>query len=305
MILTDVQLILLGVIAVGSLLAIVAMLSRSGDAAVSDRMAEFTRPKSTRAQREQKASKAALPKIGKLIMPDEESRQEKLSSRMLQAGLYQRNSSAFYMGVKFLLMVMPLGVGILLFVSGMLPLYQGILFGVVVGLLGTVLPAAWLNHLKSKRQQNIRRALPDALDVTVVCLEGGLSLPAALDRVAAELKGAHPLLASEMEIVRREIQLGRTTGEALREFAERFDVEELRSMASVITQAEKFGASIVKAMRVHADSMRIRRYQYAEAMAQKAPVKLIFPTVLCIFPALYIVLMGPAGVRLKQMLDNM
>jgi tight adherence protein C len=147
--------------------------------------------------------------------------------------------------------------------------------------------------------------MPDALDVIVVCVEGGLSLPASFARVSAELREAHPLLADEMSILQREVQLGRTTGEALREFADRFDVDELRSLASVVTQAERFGASIVNALRVHADTLRVKRHQNAEAMAQKAPVKLIFPTVLMIFPALYIVLMGPAAVQLLEMLENL
>jgi tight adherence protein C len=224
---------------------------------------------------------------------------------MLQAGLYKRHSTAIYLGVKFVMMVTPMFVGFMLSTAGFVTLRQGLAFGAIVGLVGTVAPSFWLDYEKSKRQKTIRRAMPDALDVIVVCLEGGLSLPAALARVGSELRQAHPLLAEEMSIVRREIQLGRTTGEALRDFANRFDASELRSLASVVSQAERFGASVVKAMRVHADTLRLKRYQWAEAQAQKAPLKLIFPTVLLIFPALYIVLMGPAGVKVMHMLKNM
>ncbi len=237
-------------------------------------------------------------------MPKNESRMSRLKARMLQAGLYKRHSTAIYLGVKFMLMVMPMFVGFLLSTVGFVTLREGLAFGAIVGLVGTVTPSFWLDYEKAKRQKTIRRAMPDALDVIVVCLEGGLSLPAALARVAAELRQAHPLLAEEMAIVRREIQLGHTTGEALRDFANRFDAEELRSLASVVSQAERFGASVVKAMRVHADTLRLKRYQWAEAQAQKAPLKLIFPTVLLIFPALYIVLMGPAGVRVFEMLER-
>jgi tight adherence protein C len=136
--------------------------------------------------------------------------------------------------------------------------------------------------------------MPDALDVIVVCLEGGLSLPGSIHRVSTELRTAHRTLAAEMTIVQREIQLGRSTGEALQRFANRFDVEELRSLASVILQAERFGASVIKALKVHADSLRLKRRQKAEEMAQKASVKLVFPTVLFIFPSLFVVLVGPA-----------
>src|SRR5207247_8393608 len=112
--------------------------------------------------------------------------------------------------------------------------------------------------------------------------EGGLSLPAALQRVASELQAAHPLLAGELAIVQRQVQLGQSTGEALRQFANRADLEEIRGLASVIMQAERFGASLVKALQVHADMLRNKRIQYAEEMAQKAAIKILFPTVFCI-----------------------
>ena len=248
---------------------------------------------------------ARLPKMGAMLMPADESKASKLKARLRQAGLYRRHSSALYLGVKLVFMVAPMGVGVVLSVLGLTSLLHGVVFGAVVGLVGNLLPSLWLNHLKNGRQKKIRRALPDALDVIIVCLEGGLSLPAALAKVTSELKAAHSLLADELAIVGREIQLGRSTGEALKQLADRVDAEELRSLASVVVQAERFGASVVKAFRVHADSLRLRRYQYAEAQAQKAPVKLIFPTVLCIFPALYIILMGPAGVQLLDMLSNL
>src|ERR1051326_2623328 len=115
--------------------------------------------------------------------------------------------------------------------------------------------------MKKKRQANFRRALPDALDVLGICLEGGLSLPASLKRISSELRMVHPVLAAELAIVQREVQLGRTSGEALRKMGERTDLEELRSLASVILQSEKFGASLVKSLRVHADTLRVKRQQ--------------------------------------------
>jgi tight adherence protein C len=250
------------------------------------------------------AKQSLLPRMGATILPEDEGKRNRLTARLRQAGLYQRHSTGVYLGLKIVLLVVPLVAGMLLSLIGMLDIVYGLLFGLLVALLGTLLPSLWLAYLKSKRQTQVRRAMPDVLDVIVVCLEGGLSLPAAFSRVANELQTAHPLLAAEMAIVRKEIQLGRTTGEALRQFADRFDVEELRSLASVVIQSERFGASVVKALRVHADSFRIKRHQYAEAQAQKAPLKLVFPTVLFIFPALYIVLMGPAGITLYDMLDS-
>jgi tight adherence protein C len=269
-----------------------------------DRVSE-QKPRKERPFDSTNSATAKLPKMGAMLMPSDASKASHLKARLRQAGLYRRHSSAVYLGVKLVFMVAPMGVGVVLSALRFTPLLQGVLFGAVVGLVGNLVPSLWLNHLKRGRQRRIRRALPDALDVMVICLEGGLSLPAALAKVTSELRMAHQLLADELAIVSREIQLGRSTGEALRQLANRFDAEELRSLASVVVQAERFGASVVKAFRVHADSLRLRRYQYAEAQAQKAPVKLIFPTVLCIFPALYIVLMGPAGVQLLEMLGNL
>ena len=147
--------------------------------------------------------------------------------------------------------------------------------------------------------------MPDALDVLVVCLEGGLSVPSAFSRVGHELVTAHPLLAMEFQIIEKQAQLGRTTGEAVRQFADRFDLEELRSMASVIVQAESIGSSVVMALEVFAKTLRQRRSQHAEEMAQKAVIKMLFPTVLFIFPAIFVVILGPAAIQIYEVLGNM
>jgi tight adherence protein C len=245
-----------------------------------------------------------LPSLGALLMPHKKANREHLQVSLVQAGFYRRHTSAMFFGMKLLLMVCPLVVGLALSSLGLLSLTNGVFLGSLVGLAGTLAPGVWLRRLKAGRQKKIRRALPDALDVIVICLEGGLSLPAAFARVSDELQAAYPMLAAEMLIIRKEIELGRSTGEAFRDFADRFGADELRSMAALIDQAERFGASLVRTLRIQADALRLKRHQYAETQAQKAPLKLIFPTVLCIFPALYIVLMGPAGVQLLQLLEN-
>jgi tight adherence protein C len=180
-----------------------------------------------------------------------------------------------------------------------------VLVGLTVGIAGVLAPGFVLDYRKSRRQTMIRRALPDALDVIIVCLEAGLSLPAAIVRVAKELGTAHPMLAAEMTIVHREIQLGVSTGAALRNLADRFDLEELRSLSAVVQQAEKFGASLVSALRVHGDTLRRKRFQLAQERAQKATVKLLFPTVLCIFPAMFVVILGPAAFDIMALFERM
>jgi tight adherence protein C len=214
---------------------------------------------------------------------------------LVQAGLYRRNSVVFYIATQVILFTAPFVGWIAAASAGWMTIRQALLYGVIGGLLGILAPSFWLDSQKKNRQTQLRRALPDALDVIVVCVEAGLSLPAAFTRVSSELRTAHPMLAAELIIVQREIQMGCSTGEALRRFAERFDLEELRSMSSVILQAEKFGASIVQALRVHADTLRVKRHQRAEERAQQAAVKLLIPTVLFIFPAIFIVLLGPAA----------
>jgi tight adherence protein C len=151
----------------------------------------------------------------------------------------------------------------------------------------------------------IRRGLPDALDMVVICLRGGLSLQGAFQRVAAELSMVHPELGAEFNINLREVQLGRSTGEAMRHFAERCDLEEIRGLASVLLQAERLGASTINALRIHADTLRLKRLQRAEEMAGKAATKMVFPTILCIFPAILLVVIGPAAFQIADLFSNM
>jgi tight adherence protein C len=133
-------------------------------------------------------------------------------------------------------------------------------------------------------------------------MQGGLSLSGALQRVIAELQLGHPMLASEMNIVQREMLLGLPAGEALKKFASRCDLEEVRSLAAVLTQSEFYGASMSKTLRVHADTYREQLQRRIEEMAQKAAVKILFPTLLCIFPAVFIVVLGPSVLQLWKCL---
>jgi tight adherence protein C len=249
-------------------------------------------------------ARTALPKMGAAFVPEDEDKRTKLQARLIQAGLYQRQAMVLFLGVKVLLMVAPTCLGIVAYLLGLIPFNQAMIFGALAGLFGMIGPSFWLDKRKVSRQTSLRRALPDAFDVLVICLEGGVSLPGAFRRVATELRAAHPLLASELNIVQRQIQMGRSTGEALRLFGERSDLEEVRNMASVILQAEKFGASLVKALRVYAETLREKRLQHAEEMAQKAALKILFPTIFCIFPGMFIVVLGPAVIQLMDMFDR-
>jgi tight adherence protein C len=144
------------------------------------------------------------------------------------------------------------------------------------------------------------KSLPDFLDLMVTCVQAGLSLNGALQRVTEELAVAHPVLAGEMGIVERQIELGAAPDLALRNFAERSDLAAIATLSTLVEQARRFGTSVSDALRTHAETIREQREQRAEEMAQKAAVKILFPTLLLIFPAIFVVLVGPAAVQITR-----
>jgi len=247
-------------------------------------------------------ARATLPKMGKPLVPTDEDERTVLQARLSHAGLYSRQAMAFFLGVKLLLMLGPALIALALGSLGLVPISHALIGGAGLGMAGMIGPSFWLDKMKVWRQTCLRRSLPDALDVLVICMEGGLSLPGSLWRVSDELRTAHPLLASELRIVQREVQLGRSSGEALRHLGERSDLEEIRSLAAVIIQADRYGAGLVKSLAVHAETLRIKRRQQAEEKAQKAGLKVLFPTVLFIFPAMFVVILGPAMIRIMRVM---
>jgi tight adherence protein C len=250
-------------------------------------------------------ARTTLPKMGAVLVPRDEGERSRLQARLVHAGLYGRQAMVVFLGVKMLLMVGPALLGLVAGALGVVPASDGLIFGAILGVLGMIGPSFWLDRRTAARQSSFRRALPDALDVLVICLEAGVSLPGALRRVSGEIRTAHPLLADELDIVEREVQLGNSPGDALRRFGERSDLEEIRGLAAAINQAERFGASLVKSLRVHAETLRVKRLQRAEEMAQKAAVKLLIPTILFIFPAIFVVVLGPAVFHLSEIFGKM
>jgi tight adherence protein C len=162
------------------------------------------------------------------------------------------------------------------------------------------LPDIILWFLGKKRKEAIFLALPDALDLMVVCVEAGLGLDAAMRKVAEELAKIYPIVSVEFGICNMQLQMGISRAEALKSLGDRSGVDDLKSLASILIQADKFGSSIAQALRVQSDSMRVRRSQIAEEKAAKTAVKLIFPLVLFIFPSIFVVLVGPAGIKMYR-----
>ena len=167
--------------------------------------------------------------------------------------------------------------------------------------IGFLAPNFWLRMATSKRADQIRKGLPDTLDMLVISVESGLGLDAAVQRVSEEMRSVHPTLAEELQLVNLESQMGIPRSEALGNFATRSGVDEARSLVSVINQAERFGSSIAHALRRQSQAMRVKRRQAAEEKAQQTTVKLLFPLIVFIFPAILIVLAGPAALKAVEM----
>lgn len=168
------------------------------------------------------------------------------------------------------------------------------------GLGGFVAPDIWLTWAVRKRQHVIRLALPDALDLLVVCIEAGLGLDQAFMRVSQELRITHPELCEELDMVNAQIRVGRTRIEALRELASRTGVDDIKSLVAMLIQTDRFGTSVAQSLRVHSEDMRLKRRQRAEEMAAKTTVKMVPPLVFFIFPALFVVILGPAMITIYR-----
>jgi tight adherence protein C len=167
---------------------------------------------------------------------------------------------------------------------------------------GYLLPDFWLTWRVRRRQHRLRRGLPDALDLLVICVEAGLGLDQALLKVAQELRITHRELSEEFQLVNLEMRVGRTRIEALRELGRRTGLDDIKSLVAMLVQTERFGTSIAQSLRVYSDDMRIKRRQRAEEMSAKTTVKMVPPLVFFIFPALMVVILGPAVLTLMRQL---
>ena len=173
-----------------------------------------------------------------------------------------------------------------------------LIFGALAAAVAYYAPDLWLARAIEARKKEISNGLPDAIDLLIVCIESGSGIDQALGRVAEELSIAYPALAREMDMIATETRAGKPRLEAFRNFAERTKVEDVRSLVAMLIQTDRFGTSIGQALRTHADSSRTKRRQRAEEKAAKLGVKLLFPLVFCLFPAFYLVVIGPSIIRI-------
>jgi tight adherence protein C len=175
-------------------------------------------------------------------------------------------------------------------------------FYVLAAACGYYAPVLWLRRAIAQRKDALQRAIPDALDLMVVCVEAGLGLDQAIGRVGEEVKRTHPELSDELNLLALEMRSGAARQEALRNLAHRTDLEEVSSLVALLVQTDRFGTSIGQALRVHADSMRTTRRLKAEELAAKLPVKLLLPLIFFIFPSMFIVVIGPACIKMVRVL---
>ncbi len=247
--------------------------------------------------------RALLPLVSSLVGVMAHLTPEKVvlqtQQRLEQAGRPWGLGVRGFVGLRLLALVgLPGGYGgLLLLLRGQPPTLVHLLLLALLILLGWMLPGLWLSRLVERRQQEIQRCLPDTLDLLVVCIEAGLALDAALARVVERTTGP---LTEELRRVQREARLGRRRRDALHDMAQRTGVSEVVSLMAALIQADQTGASIGRVLRVQADQLRVRRRQRAEESAMKTPLKILFPLLFCIFPATFIIILGPAVMAIGE-----
>jgi tight adherence protein C len=288
--------------------SILSMISQRNNRA-SERLARISRPMSLSEMEDPMAKKdrfAGVMETAKALstplMPQSELEQSKLKIRLANAGFRSESAVAVYLGIRFGALLLFFILGCVLFVPKYGMSVKTLQWMICFIGMGFYLPNVILWHLRKKRQQEIFLSLPDALDLMVVCVESGLGLDAALRKVCDEMKHHAKIICEELSLANFQLQIGRPRREVLHDLGVRTGVDDVRSLAAILIQADRFGSSIAQALRVQSDSMRTRRKQLAEEKAAKTAVQLIFPLVLFIFPGIFVVLVGPAAISIMKTL---
>lgn len=234
------------------------------------------------------------------LIPNSDLDRQRHRSRLAHAGLYHPTALSAFFIARLACMLGPLTGALLAGYFGLLDYRLGLVVGSILGTVGMILPSFWLDRRIARRQATLRRALPDYLDLMIVCLEGGLSLQGTIQRVSDEMQIAHPVLAEESRIVQRDIELGTSIDASFAHFAERSGLDVIRTLSTFFREARRFGSEMAEALRSYTENLRFQREQAAEEMAQKASIKILFPTLLLILPAVFVVLAGPAAIKIQQ-----
>jgi tight adherence protein C len=307
---TDVLSLLVAAVALGGLLCMAVglrYLLATRRFALRDRIQRTLGGSSATARGELRApllsrETAAIGPLARLAAPSDAEEMKRLRDGLVHAGFRGDRALANYLAAKI-----GLGIGaaaLVLAVNGLRPqpLTHAAFLSIAAMALGFYLPSMWLWDRRRQRQRALLVPLPNALDLLVTCVEAGLGLEAALQRVAEELRLGAPLLADELTQVVREIEAGMNRTDAFRRLAARTGVDELRGLSAIIIQTQMFGTSVARALRVQADALRVRRMQAAETRAATVSVKMKVPLIFCILPALFAVIMGPAAINIVRVL---
>jgi tight adherence protein C len=231
-------------------------------------------------------------------LPKSAAEMGRLRKRLARAGFHSLSAAGVYATAEVLTPLVFGGTVLLLLGT------SRILFAVLAAIVGYLLPGLALERMIARRKKQISNGLPDALDLLIVCLEAGSSLDQAIVKVTEELAISHPALAGEFRLLNLETRAGKPRVEAFRNLATRTDVDDVRSLVSMLVQTDRFGTSVAQALRVHAATSRTKRRQRAEERAAKIGVKLVFPLVFCLFPAFYVVTLGPAVIDFVRFFSN-
>jgi tight adherence protein C len=294
---------------VAGIFAVLNMISGRNSKA-AERLERISRPASLAEIEDPRAAKkerfAGLMETAKALsqplMPQTELEQSQLKLELANAGFRSESAVSIYLGIRFGVLLAFLVASCAIFI----PRY-GLTFtalqpiGILTGI-GFYLPQAALWYLRTSRQQQIFLTLPDALDLLVVCVESGLGLDAAMRKVCDEMGGHAKAICEELSLANFQLQMGRPRREVLHDLGVRTGVDDVKALAAILIQADRFGSSIAQALRVQSDSMRTRRKQIAEEKAAKTAVQLIFPLVLFIFPGIFVVLVGPAAIKIMDVM---
>jgi tight adherence protein C len=238
------------------------------------------------------------------LLPPSAANAKKLQKELMQAGFRSHSAPAVYRASQVVLMVTLPALVIVTTMALGRPLNKATIFVLIAFCTGFILPRLVLSRMMNNRRLRITWGLADALDLMVITMEAGLGLNASMLKVCEELKDVHPDISKEFELANLEIRVGRERSEALRNLADRSGVEDLNSLVAMLIQADRFGTSIARAVRVYSDSLRTKRRQRAEQAAQKAAFKLLLPLGGLLFPTMFIIILGPALLNISDMMGN-
>jgi tight adherence protein C len=307
--LTDIipLLVFLGIVAL--IWAVLSMVSSRNSKAM-ERLARLSRPASLADIEDPRSAKnerfAGLVETAKALsnplMPKTELEQSALKTKLANAGFRSDAAVMVYSGLRLACLLLFLAGSFVAFVLGRPMTLGNIQWVIIFTGFGFYLPSMVLWYLRRKRQETIFLTLPDALDLLVVCVESGLGLDAAMRRVCEEMQDHAKVICEELSLANFQLQVGRPRREVLHDLGVRTGVDDVRSLAAILIQADRFGSSIAQALRVQSDSMRTRRKQLAEEKAAKTAVQLLFPLILFIFPGIFVVLVGPAAINIAETL---